>query len=68
MQIANILLDGGMNLNITHPLPKAAVSGRVELVQMLLAYREDINTVHPLYSTLLFNAGVVGKHVLAKFL
>ena len=65
-QIAKLFLDGGANPNISHPLSKAAASGHVEFIQLLLAYGADINTVHPMYGTVLFNAGVVGKPAMAK--
>ena len=65
-EVAKCLLGYGADPYITHPLVVAAVYNRLGLVETILDSDGHINDVHTNYRTVLFNAGVVGNHDMAK--
>ena len=65
-EVAKCLLGYGADPDITHPLVVAVVYNRLGIVETILDSDGYINDVHPNYGTVLFNAGVVGNHDMAK--
>ena len=65
-QICEILLNAGADPNKGTPVVKAASEGRDCLVQMLLNYGSDINSVDEIYGTVLLMGGWKENHNIVK--
>ena len=65
-QICEILLNAGADPNKGTPVVKAASEGRDCLVQMLLNYGSDINSVDEMYGTVLLMGGWKENHNIVK--
>ena len=65
-QISEILLNAGADPNKGTPVVKAASEGRHCLVQMLLNYGSDINSVDAIYGTVLLMGGWTENHNIVK--